>query len=79
MQKRKTYTSSAVKRRYNLKHYDSVQFVVPKGALAEIKAIAAAKDISLAAYIRNLIIADNADKPQDIAILSGGGVLKAPD
>lgn len=69
--KRKTHTSTAVKRRWNEAHYDRIHISVPIGAKDEIHAIAAAHGMSTAAYIKHLIIADNS--PENCPILSGGG------
>lgn len=77
MSKRKTYTSPEVKDRWNREHYDHIGFRAPKGSAEELRAIAAARGMSVAAYIRHLIIADNAEKPETTHFLRGGGVLKA--
>ena len=77
MKKRKTYTSPEVKNRWNARHYDRMQLVVPIGAKAEIQAIAEKRGMSTAAYIRSLIIADNAENPENTYILRGGGVADA--
>lgn len=76
MSKRKTYTSTEVKARWNKKHYDSITFAVPKGAGDEITAIAKQNGMSRAAYIRHLILADNpetAEKGDILPILRTGG------
>lgn len=74
--KRKTHTSCEVKDRWNREHYDSVGIRVPLGARAELQSIAAAKGMSVSAYIRHLIIADNAETPESTQLLRGGGSLK---
>jgi hypothetical protein len=77
MPKRKTYTSTAVKNRWNQKHYDVVRFHVPKGALEEIHKIAERHGMSIAAYMRHLIIADNPETQENGDIMpilrTGGG------
>lgn len=65
MSTRKTYTSSEVKNRWNKKHYDVVQFHVPKGANEEIQRIAETHGMSKAAYIRHLILADNPETAEN--------------
>lgn len=75
--KRKTETSNEVKDRWNAKNYDQIQVRVPTGARAEVQAIAAANGMSVAAYIRHLIIRDNAKNPESTRLLRGGGTLKA--
>lgn len=70
----RTYTSPEVKNRWNQEHYDRVELTLPKGAKAELKAAAERHGQTVAAYVRSLVIRDNADFPQDIAILTGGGV-----
>lgn len=77
MSKRKTYTSPEVKDRWNKRHYEQVVIRVPIGARDEVQRIARANGMSVAAYIRHLIIADNAEKPETTSLLRGGGVLKA--
>lgn len=71
--KRKTYTSCEVKDRWNREHYDRVAITVPKGARDEVQAAAAAHGQSVSAYIRSLIIRDNAEKPETTRNLRGGG------
>ena len=73
--KRKTYTSNEVKDRWNREHYDRVAITVPKGAREEIQAAAKARGQSVSAYIRSLIIRDNAEKPETTRNLRGGGVV----
>lgn len=71
--KRKTYTSPEVKNRWNRDHYDQLQLVVPKGAREEIQRAAAEHGQSVSAYIRALIIRDNAENPENTPLLRGGG------
>lgn len=71
--KRKTYTSPEVKNRWNREHYDRLNIVVPTGAGAEIKSIAEKHGQSVSAYIRALIIRDNAENPDSTQFLRGGG------
>ena len=55
-------TSSAVKRKYNNKAYDSIQVMLPKGSKDIIKARAAELGLSMAAYIKGLVDKDINDK-----------------
>lgn len=63
-------TSTASKREWNKRNYDSLHIKVPKGARVEIHAAARAHGMSMAEYIRHLILADN---PEECPILGGGG------
>lgn len=69
---RKTHTSTEVKDRWNRKNYDSILIRTAKGSRELIQDIAACKGMSVAGYIKHLIIADN---PQiiDISLKIGGG------
>lgn len=72
--KSKTYTSSEVKDRYNRKHYDQVTIRVGKGGRDAIKAVADSRGMSLAAYIRHLVIEDTKRHGNgDISAILGGG------
>lgn len=51
----KTYTSPAVKRKYNMAHYDRIEFSVPKGRKEELKQIAESRGMSLSAFIIDCI------------------------
>lgn len=73
--KRKTRTSAEVKNRYTRIHYDRVQLVLPAGARPELQAVAAARGMSVSAYIRHLIINDTRENPDIAPILRGGGVV----
>lgn len=73
----RTKTSAEVKNRWNAEHYDRVVITVPAGARDEIKAAAAAHGLSVAAYIRMLVIHDTAKNPDITHILRGGGVTDA--
>lgn len=73
MSTRKTYTSPEVKNRWNEKHYDRIMITVPKGARDEIRKAAASRGLSVAAYVRTLIIRDTADTPELTPTLRGGG------
>jgi hypothetical protein len=56
-------TSSAVKRRYNLKNYDNIQISAPKGHKAIWQARADQAGVSLAQYVRDAVAAyDQAQK-----------------
>lgn len=72
--KSKTYTSSEVKDRYNRKHYEQVGFRVGIGGKEAIKVMADLRGMSLAEYIRHLVIADAQSAGKgDISALLGGG------
>lgn len=74
---RKTVTSCEVKDRWNRKHYDQIMFRTGKGGAEAVKAMAAFHGLSVAEYIRHLIIADaeNEGKHDISAIIGGGGDL----
>ena len=74
MPKRKTYTSPEVKDRWNRNHYDMISFRTGKGGHEAVKALADARGMSMAAYIRHLIIKDAKDGGfADISAIIGGG------
>lgn len=75
IRKSKTHTSSQVKARYNRKTYDQITFRAGKGSLQAVKLMAELRGMSVAAYLRHLIIkdCDEAAKPELSAILGGGG------
>lgn len=77
VRKSKTKTSSQVKARYNRKTYDQITFRAGKGSLQAVHMMADLRGMSVAAYIRHLIIrdCDEAAKPELSAILGGGGDL----
>ena len=75
--KRKTTTSSEVKDRWNRKHYESILFRVPIGGAEELREIAKKHGMSVAAYLRHLVISDNAENPESTHFLTGGGVTDA--
>ena len=60
-------TTTAQKNAWNSKHYDKVYFCVPIGAREEIAAAAADKGMSMASYIRSLIIAADGKKCPSLA------------
>lgn len=60
-------TTTEQKNRWNKANYDKVYFVVPKGARAEITQAAADRGMSLAAYLRHLIIQADGEKCPKIA------------
>lgn len=68
--KRKTYTSTEVKARYNAKHYEQMSIVVPKGSLELIKERANTQGMSVSGYIRHLIAKD---APECLTTDIGGG------
>lgn len=66
---------TAAKARYNAKHYDQLKIWTPKGGRVIISQMAAAAGLSVAEYIRTLIIKDADSKGIDIrSALGGGGV-----
>lgn len=71
---RKTYTSCEVKDRWNKQHYDSITFRAGVGANDFISTLAEESNMSKAAYIRSLIIADALKKGHtDAQSAMGGG------
>lgn len=74
---RRTNTSTEVKNRWNAEHYDAIRICVPKGAREEIAAAAAARGMSVAGYIKHLIMADT--DPQEVSTLRTGGGLISTD
>lgn len=72
----KTVTKPEVKDRYNRKHYDQIAFRAGKGSAEAIRMMADLRGLSVAAYLRHLIIADceSAGKAELSAILGGGGL-----
>lgn len=71
---RKTYTSPEVKDRWNKKHYDQLAFRCRKGGKDVIAAMAALRGMSMAEYIRHLVIKDAKDAGKgDISAYLGGG------
>ena len=74
---RKTFTSCEVKDRWNRNHYDKITFRTGKGGAQAIKAMAEWHGLSMAEYLRHLVIADarQAEKNEISAILGGGGDL----
>lgn len=79
MAKRKTFTSTEVKNRWNKKTYDGIQLRVYKGGREVLHAIAEEKGYSLNAYLQHLVIADNPEYPDLSGIIGGGGELSAHD
>lgn len=75
--KSKTHTSTEVKDRWNKKSYDTLTFRCRKGGREIIKAMAELRGLSLAEYLRHLVIQDakNAEKGDISAFLGGGGDL----
>lgn len=72
---RKTYTSPAVKDRWNRKHYDRIALTVPKGARSEVQELAESAGVSVSEYIRQAIKekAEKDGKTDTLQILRGGG------
>jgi len=54
-EKRKTHTSTAVKRRYNEKAYDRINLTVKKGMRETYAALAAERGLSLNGFINQLL------------------------
>lgn len=68
------------KDRWNSEHYDQVIIRLPKGARDELKAIAGTKGMSVAGYLKHLVVADLDDRTEPMAeILRGGGVAPILD
>ena len=66
------YTSSKVKDRWNKQHYDNVNMKLPKGCREEIQAVAKAKGLSMAQYIRWAILqAMSEEERKQSPVLSG--------
>ena len=77
---RKTYTSPAVKDRWNKKHYDRLLIYVPIGSRSEVQELAESGGVSVSEYIRQAIRekAERDGKSEILQILSGGGGLTPP-
>ena len=71
---RRTNTSTEVKNRWNAEHYDAIRICVPKGAREEIAAAAAKRGMSVAGYIKHLIMSDT-DKDEVSTLRTGGGLI----
>jgi hypothetical protein len=73
---RRTHTSSAVKDRYNRKHYEQIILRTANGGRAAVQELAELHGMSVAAYLRQLIIIDGEKlgKADISAIIGGGGV-----
>lgn len=72
---RRTKTSSAVKDRYNRKHYEQITLRTAHGGRQAIQELADLHGLSVTAYIRHLVIVDGErlGKADISAILGGGG------
>lgn len=70
-------TSSQVKARYNRKNYDQISFRAGKGALQAVHDMAELRGMTVAGYLKHLIIADaeSAGNGEISRILGGGGEL----
>lgn len=68
-------TSTYCKDRWNRDHYDMIMFRTGNGGKDAIKAAAEAHGMSVAAYLRHLVIKDNPENADISAILGGGGKL----
>ena len=73
---RKTYTSSAVKERYNRKHYDRIAFHCPKGGNEVLKEAAKIVGMTKSEYLRSLILKDAQERglTDVVKVFGGGGV-----
>lgn len=71
---RKTVTSCEVKDRWNRAHYDQVMFRVGAGGKDVVRHLAEESGLSVAAYIKHLIIKDAQERGNgDISAIIGGG------
>lgn len=71
---RKTYTSAAVKNRWNKKHYDQVMFRCKIGGKELMKQLAEESDMTFAEYMRTLVIQDAQKRGRnDVVEFFGGG------
>ena len=70
-----TEARTRAKQRYNEKHYDQLKIHVAKGARNIVQQLAAAQGVSMAEYIRSLIIRDAAAHGIDVRAELGGGVV----
>ena len=61
--KRKTHTSTAVKRRYNEKTYSRISADLPKGLVAQFRAAAQEQGVSVASILKSAIISYIAEFP----------------
>lgn len=79
--KRKTFTSSAVKDRWNKAHYDRLTLYMQKGAREEVKKVAELAGLSVSEYIRQAVKekAEKDGKLEILQILRGGGDLTPPE
>lgn len=77
MSRRKTYTSSEVKNRWNAEHYDRVAIVIPAGARAELQAEAERHGQSVSAYVRSLILHNAHEEGRELPCMGGGVMLSA--
>lgn len=73
---RKTYTSSAVKNRWNKKHYDQIMFRCKIGGKELMQQLAAESGMTFAEYMRTLVIQDAQKRGKnDVVEFFGGGVI----
>lgn len=74
---RRTTTSCEVKDRWNRDHYDQILIRTGIGGREAVQAMAALHGLSVAEYIRHLVIQDaNAAGKPDISAILGGGVTE---
>lgn len=72
---RSTFEKNQAKQRYNKYAYDQCKIYVRKGGRDVIQQLAEAAGMSMAEYIRHVIICDAARRGYDVrAALGGGGV-----
>lgn len=71
---RRTYTSSEVKDRWNRNHYEQVIFRVSIGGKDVLRRLAEESGLSVAAYLKHLVIKDAQERGNgDISAIIGGG------
>lgn len=69
----RTSARTAAKAKYNAKHYDQIKIWTPKGGRDIIQQLAAASGLSMAEYIRSLVIRDADKHGVDVRSALGGG------
>ena len=73
---RTTYEKNQAKQEYNKYAYDQCKIYVRKGGRDVIQQLAAAAGMSMAEYIRHVIIRDAARRGYDVRAALGGGGSK---
>ena len=72
-QNSRTSARTAAKAKYNAKHYDQLKIWTPKGGRDIIRQLAEANGLSIAEYIRTLVIRDADRHGVDVRAALGGG------